>query len=145
MIEFSLWALAETVIKLAMIIMIGLYFIFSNTIMGVLAHAKNGAEMMILINEKILNPIFLGVFFISGVGSLVLFIFSSGLVSTAGAVFFVGTVAVTIVYNVPLNNQLRDASAPQRATIWQAYLSKWVLWNHLRTCSGVIAGLLLCL
>ncbi|MEP1447977.1 MAG: anthrone oxygenase family protein [Paraglaciecola sp.] len=145
MIELSIWAIVEIIIKLAMIIMIGLYFIFSNTVMGVLASAEKGEEIMISINEKILNPIFLGGFFISGVGSLTLFIFSSGAISAAGAVFFVGTVAVTIVFNVPLNNKLRDAATHERATIWQEYLSKWVFWNHLRTGSGVVAGLLLCL
>ena len=143
--DITLWFLAETTIKLAMITMIGLYFIFSNTIMHALSIADNGADVMVLINKQILNPLFLGCFFISGVGSLSLFFLSSGLTSAAGIVFFIGTVAVTVVFNVPLNNKLKDASKSELRAVWKEYLSKWVIWNHVRTACGVIAGLLLCI
>lgn len=143
--EFTLWFLLETAIKLAMITMIGLYFIFSNTIIPALSNADKGADVMVLINKKILNPLFLGCFFSSGVGSLSLFFLSSGLTSAAGIVFFIGTVAVTVVFNVPLNNKLKDASKPELSTVWNEYLSKWVIWNHVRTACGVVSGLLLCI
>lgn len=142
--DITLWFLAETTIKLAMITMIGLYFIFSNTIMHALSISDNGADVMVLINKQILNPLFLGCFIISGFGSLSLFFLSSGLTSAAGIVFFIGTVAVTVVFNVPLNNKLKDASKSELRAVWKEYLSKWVIWNHLRTACAIIAGLLLC-
>ncbi|MDT0593726.1 DUF1772 domain-containing protein [Glaciecola petra] len=143
--DFTLWYLTETIIKLAMITMIGLYFIFSNTIMHALSSVDNGAEVMVIINKKILNPLFLGCFFLSGVGSLSLFFLSSGLTSAAGIVFFIGTVAVTVVFNVPLNDKLKDAQKTEIKGVWKDYLSKWVVWNHVRTGCGVVSGLLLCL
>ncbi|GBL05278.1 DUF1772 domain-containing protein [Glaciecola sp. KUL10] len=143
--DFTLWLLTETIIKLAMITMIGLYFIFSNTIMYALSSIDNGADVMVLINKKILNPLFLGCFFISGVGSLSLFFISSGVTSAAGIIFFIGTVAVTVVFNVPLNDKLKGAQKSEIKAVWKEYLSKWVVWNHVRTVSGVTSGLLLCM
>jgi uncharacterized membrane protein len=143
--DFTLWFLTETIIKLAMIMMIGLYFIFSNTIMNALSSIDNGAEVMVIINKKILNPLFLGCFFISGVGSLSLFFLSSGATSAAGIIFFIGTTAVTVVFNVPLNDKLKDAENSEIKVVWKEYLSKWGVWNNVRTISGVASGLLLCM
>ena len=143
--DFTLWLLTETIIKLAMITMIGLYFIFSNTIMYALSSMDNGADVMVIVNKKILNPLFLGCFFISGVGSLSLFFISSGVTSAAGIIFFIGTVAVTVVFNVPLNDKLKGAQKSEIKAVWKEYLSKWVVWNHVRTVSGVASGLLLCI
>lgn len=144
MSDFTFWLIAEAIVKLTMIIMIGLYFIFSNTIMSVLSKIDNGADLMILINRKILNPLFLGCFFISGVGSLSLFFVSSGATAASSIVFFIGTVAVTVVFNVPLNDRLKDASKSELSAVWKEYLSKWVFWNHVRTICGITSGLLLC-
>ncbi len=145
MTEFTLLSIAEIIVKLTMIIMIGLYFIFSNTVMRVLSDLENGADAMVLINRHILNPLFLGCFFISGIGSLSLFFISTGLLASASIIFFVGTVVVTVVFNVPLNNKLKDASEYHRDIVWKEYLPKWVFWNHLRTVCGVVSGTLLCL
>lgn len=144
MTDFTFWLIAEAIVKLTMIIMIGLYFIFSNTIMSVLSKIDNGADLMILINKKILNPLFLSCFFISGVGSLSLFFVSSGATAASSIVFFIGTVAVTVVFNVPLNDKLKDASKSELSAVWKEYLSKWVFWNHVRTICGITSGLLLC-
>lgn len=145
MSDFTLFSVLETTIKLSMMTMIGQYFIFSNTVMRVLSDVENGADVMILINQKILNPLFFGYFFISGVGSLGLFFLSSDWLADAGIIFFIGTVAVTVVFNVPLNNKLKDASEQQKDIIWKEYLSEWVIWNHVRTLSGAVSGVLLCL
>lgn len=67
----------------------------------------------------------------------------------AGALFGVLAVAVTVAFNVPLNNRL-DAvasatlAAADAAREWQTYYSAWTAWNHVRTVTGfVAAGLLL--
>ncbi len=132
----------EPLIQLSMIIMVGLYFIFSNTIMSSLKQFESGADVMVEINQIILNPLFMAVFWISGLGSLYLVIFAEGLLFVSGFIFLVGTTLVTIVRNVPLNNQLRDSGA-EREQIWQNYLDKWVFWNHVRSVAAVTSGLLL--
>jgi uncharacterized membrane protein len=103
---------------------------------------ESGADVMAEINKVILNPVFLTAFMLSGVGSLYLVIIADGLLAISGAVFLIGTTLVTMVKNVPLNNQLRDAGK-ERGQVWQHYLEKWVFWNHVRTVSAVISGLLI--
>jgi uncharacterized membrane protein len=132
----------ESLIQLSMIIMVGLYFAFSNTIMPSLKQFESGADVMAEINKVILNSVFLTAFMLSGIGSLYLAIFADGLLAISGAVFLIGTTLVTMVKNVPLNNQLRD-SGKERGQVWQHYLDKWAFWNHVRTVSAVISGLLI--
>ena len=132
----------EPLIQLSMIIMVGLYFIFSNTIMMSLKQFESGADVMVEINKVILNPVFMAVFWVSGLGSLYLVIVAEGLLFISGAIFLVGTTLVTMVRNVPLNNRLRDSGA-EREQVWQQYLDKWVFWNHVRSVAAVSSGLLL--
>ena len=134
--------LIESLIQLSMVIMVGLYFAFSNTIMPSLKQFESGAYVMAEINKVILNPVFMAVFVLSGIGSLYLIIVADGLPAISGAIFLIGTTLVTMIKNVPLNNQLRDAGK-ERVQVWQHYLDKWVFWNHVRTVSAVISGLLL--
>ena len=136
----------EAVAKLSMIIMIGLYFVFSNTVMKALKQSQDGADVMVGINEVILNPLFMSIFVISGISSGY-FIFADSMpVRFSGLLFFAGTTLVTLIKNVPLNNKLRDAEQlAEREVVWQEYLNRWVFWNHVRSISGVIAGFFLVL
>ncbi len=134
--------LIEALIQLSMIIMVGLYFVFSNTLMASLDKFESSADLMVEINKAILNPVFMAVFWISGLGSLYFVIVAEGLLFVSGLVFLVGTTLVTIARNVPLNNQLRDAGA-ERGQVWSRYLDKWVFWNHVRTVAATTSGLLL--
>lgn len=134
--------LFESLIQFSMIIMAGLYFIFSNTVMPSLGKFESGADVMVQINKVILNPVFMAVFWISGLGSLHLVIVAEGLLFISGLVFLVGTTLVTMVRNVPFNNQLKDAGT-ERKQVWQRYLDKWVFWNHVRTVAATGSGLLL--
>lgn len=143
--QFDIVSIAETLLQLSMLSMIGLYFIFSNTVMPALTSFENGANVMVEINEKILNPIFLSCFAISGVASFYFFIFGKELQAAAGAIFFLGTVAVTVVFNVPLNEKLKSASNKKLESMWLEYLKRWVFWNHVRTISAVLSGLLISL
>jgi uncharacterized membrane protein len=67
----------------------------------------------------------------------------------AGAVFGLGGVIVTMAFNVPLNNHLDGVdpaglSVADAASQWQAYLSTWTAWNHVRTATALVgAGLML--
>lgn len=144
--SFNIIQIIETLVQLTMIIMVGIYFIFSNTIMTSLKNAELGADTMVEINKVILNPLFMLCFFVSGIGSAYLAIFAQSLLALSGGVFFVGTTLVTVLKNVPLNNRLRDtATQLERTQVWQIYLHKWVFWNHIRSVSAILAALLLLL
>lgn len=62
-----------------------------------------------------------------------------------GALFYLlGSIGLTMVFNVPLNNRLAKAGpeSAEGAAIWSHYLSVWTAWNHLRTvgCLGATAS-----
>lgn len=145
MSEISVITIVEALLQLSMIIMVGLYFTFSNTVMRVLSSRSDGANTMIEINRLILNPIFLGCFFVSGIAGMYFFESHSGFQSIAGLVFVIGTTLVTAIFNVPLNNKLRDSTQETLPDVWKTYLTKWVFWNHVRTASAVGSGLLMSL
>lgn len=134
----------ETGIQLSMVTMVGIYFIFSNTVMTSLRRHDCGANIMVEINDVILNPIFLFCFVVSGVGSVYLAVLGNGLTVYSSLIFFIGTTLVTVIKNVPLNDKLKGSSnSVARATVWQEYLQDWVFWNHVRTVSAVLSALLI--
>lgn len=65
-----------------------------------------------------------------------------------GAVFGVLAAVITMAFNVPLNNHLDGVdpaglSVDDAAREWQAYLSTWTAWNHVRTATGFVAAVLM--
>lgn len=66
----------------------------------------------------------------------------------AGAVAGIAGVIVTMAFNVPLNIRL-DAVNPDGLSVadaardWQAYLSSWTAWNHVRAATGLVSAVLL--
>lgn len=65
---------------------------------------------------------------------------STGLLIAAGALYLIGTVGVTIVGNVPLNDALaRTAAATTNAASWASWSSAWTGRNHLRTVAALAA------
>jgi uncharacterized membrane protein len=135
-------------------IMGGLLFAFSNFVMKSLAvqPPESGIRTMQAINIQILNPLFLLVFMGTAIAALILAIHATIHLSQPGAMlllmgsllYLLGTVGVTIVFNVPLNNQLatQDPATPEAHTFWTAYISGWMLWNHVRTVAAILAGVL---
>ena len=132
----------------------GICFAFSSFIMKALAGVPSaeGIGAMQSINVVVINPSFLGAFFGTAVRSLIaggLALASWGSPSASyflgGALFYlVGTILVTMFGNVPLNNQLAAASATDPGTreVWEQYLDRWVMWNHVRTAAAMVAALL---
>lgn len=127
----------------------GLFFIFSVCIMGALSRlpAEQGIAAMQAINVVILNPWFLLAFMGTAVLSLVLiaggFVYGGPArvyLIVGGLLFLVGTIGVTMVLNVPMNDAL-DALQPgseEAARLWSStYLIDWVRWNHVRTVSSI--------
>lgn len=59
--------------------------------------------------------------------------------------YLVGTVGVTIAFNVPLNDALAivKPDSPEGANLWVKYLTNWTIWNHVRTIAALAAAALL--
>jgi uncharacterized membrane protein len=138
-------------------IMAGLFFIFSNTIMLALSKrpAPVGIAAMQSIDETILNPVFFAVFFGTAVVSLVLAVAAligwsdagSGWRLAGALLYLVGSIAITMRCNVPLNNRLAKVApdSAEGATFWSHYLKVWTPWNHARTigCIGATGSFIL--
>jgi uncharacterized membrane protein len=59
-----------------------------------------------------------------------------------GVIYVVGTILVTMVFNVPRNDALAKLSpvTPEAAELWRSYLSSWTAWNHVRTIAPLAAA-----
>jgi uncharacterized membrane protein len=67
-------------------------------------------------------------------------------VLAASVLYLVGTILVTIRFNVPLNNELAVVQADSRRDddgTWTRYLAVWTKWNHVRTAAALVAAALL--
>ncbi|MEO5323944.1 DUF1772 domain-containing protein [Mesorhizobium sp. CC13] len=129
----------------------GLFFIFSNTIMASFARlpAAQGIAAMQQINLTIINPAFMAVFMgmvllslVLGARALLGWSEAGATWLLAGAVaYLVGAFLVTVVFNVPLNDQLAavDPASTEGAALWAAYLRDWLPWNHVRTVACVVS------
>ena len=126
----------------------GLFFIFSVCIMTAFARlpAEQGIAAMRAINVVILNPLFLLVFLGTAVLALLLVVGGFVLGGPArlyliagGLLFLAGTLLVTIVFNVPMNDALEAArpDSEEATRLWAGYLADWVRWNHVRTLSSI--------
>jgi uncharacterized membrane protein len=136
-------------------LMAGLFFVFSNTVMGALGRIQpaEGIAAMQSINRAILNPPFLTIFLGTPLACALVIITSlwrwsepgAAWLILAGALYIAGTFLVTIVFNVPMNNAL-DAVHPAAAeagALWTRYLADWTAWNHVRTVTSAAATALL--
>lgn len=135
----------------------GIFFAFSTFVMRALARLEppQGIAAMQAINITVINPWFMTAFFGTGVACLFLAIvsllnwhFSGAAYLLIGSLLYLlGTVGVTIAFNVPLNDALAivKAESVEGAELWAKYLTDWTLWNHLRTIAALIAAALLTL
>lgn len=133
----------------------GVFFAFSTFVMAALKRIPpaEGIAAMQSINVMVVTPAFMAALFgaaIAFLGLVVWVMISPGaqptvLVLAGCALYLVGTVGVTIVCNVPLNDRLaklhpRDADA---ASVWDEYLATWTAWNHAPTAASLTAAALL--
>ncbi|RWL94538.1 MAG: DUF1772 domain-containing protein [Mesorhizobium sp.] len=133
----------------------GVFFAFSNFVMAALARlpVPSGIAAMNSINVTVITPTFMTALFGTGLICLVLIaavLFgwsqSGSYWLLAGAViYFVGNPIVTMVFNVPLNDALAavDPASTNGAAVWANHLSQWVMWNHVRTVTAIVAMALL--
>lgn len=131
-------------------LMAGTFFAFSTFVMGALGRLKpsSGIAAMQSINIVVINPLFLGVFL--GTGAISVVLMTIAMMQQAmpwlvagGALYVVGTVGVTMGFNVPLNNRLAalDPEGAAGAELWTHYQVRWTAWNHVRTAAPLAAML----
>jgi uncharacterized membrane protein len=130
----------------------GVFFAFSTFVMPALdrLHPPQGIAAMQSINITAINPLFMTAIFGTAVACIILAVSSVLRWNQPGAVYLligsllylVGTVLVTIAFNVPLNDALAiaDPNSTDGATLWARYLTNWTLWNHVRTVAGLAAA-----
>lgn len=135
-------------------LMAGVYFAFSGFIMQAFREIdpSHSLAAMKAINVSILRSLFMPVFFVSSIVSLLLIIFAivywgeagTQLILVTGVVYFVGMFICTLMFNVPLNNTLLkiERSSDNASIIWSRYLRVWTRWNHLRSLSSLTAFIL---
>ena len=130
----------------------GVFFTFSNFVMKSLARLPpaHGIAAMQAINVDVLNKSFFAAFFGTAFCCLVLAVLSffrwdkpDALYLLAGSVLYlVGTILVTILFNVPLNDALAavDPTSAHAGHLWTAYVKSWTAWNHVRTVAALVAA-----
>jgi uncharacterized membrane protein len=131
-------------------LMAGVFFAFSTAVMPAFRRRPpdDSAATMQEINRTIVNPLFGGVFGGTALLCLLLIVGSpfSGRGGTVwvvigAVVYLVGSIGLTMVVNVPMNNRLdaADPASAEGSRIWSDYLSRWTAWNHGRALACVVA------
>jgi uncharacterized membrane protein len=135
--------------------MAGLFCSFSYFIMQALSEIPpvKGIAAMQSINRVIVKPAFLFIFFGTGIACVVFLVLgweqldnvTLTWASAGGVVYVLGSIVVTIVFNVPLNDRLAvvDAESEAGTKMWQHYLVRWTRWNHVRSIATIASTILL--
>jgi len=135
-------------------VMGGVYFAFSSFIMTSLGRLDQAAGIaaMNAINVDIVRSLFMPLFLGTTAAGAALVVMGALRFSEPGAasmiagggLYVLGMFAVTVVFNVPLNDALAavQPSAPEAGAVWASYLSDWMLWNHERTVASAGASAL---
>ena len=130
----------------------GIFYAFSTFVMAALGSlpSAQGAGAMKAINVTVINPVFMLAFMGTAVLGLVLAGASliwwgrpgAMLTLAASLLYLFGCFGVTMLFNVPLNNQLAAVAPAQEAALWSRYLDVWTLWNHVRTLASILSAIL---
>jgi uncharacterized membrane protein len=132
----------------------GVFFAFSSFVMPALSRVspETGVSAMQAINITVIRSLFLKTFVVTTIVSAML-ILTPALLTTsrgawlacaAGLVSVVGSFAVTMSFNVPLNDALATATpgSTDVAVLWTHFLRDWGVWNSVRTIASFAASVL---
>jgi uncharacterized membrane protein len=130
----------------------GVFFAFSTFVMSGLGRlpAPQAVAAMQSINVTAVRPMFMIALFGTAVATVPLIVAGIRdrdqapglLLILGGALYLVGTIGVTMAYNVPRNNALSalDPASAAAVAMWPDFLVSWVRGNHLRTLSSLGAA-----
>ncbi len=146
---------AAVVAALACALVGGVFFAFSNFVMAALGRRPDaeGIGAMQAINITVINPGFMAPLFGTVLLCIALAAWAVGSLGETGAPFALaaaalytfGCAGVTMMFNVPLNDELErlDPADPAAVAVWQRYLSRWTAWNSVRSAASLGAAALL--
>lgn len=132
----------------------GVYFAFSAFVMASLARIPPAAGIAAMnsINVEIVKSLFMPLFLGTTLACAALALLAisrwgdaAAIAMLAGGLIYVlGMFAVTMLFNVPLNDALAavDPSGAEGDLLWARYLKDWTFWNHIRTISSFSASVL---
>ncbi len=127
----------------------GILYAFSTSVMKGLDRlpAAQGIAAVQSINIAVINPLFMGAFFGTAAACVLVVVFSllkwneAGTVYllSGGLIYLIGTILVTMAFNVPRNNALAaaDPQSTGGARLWAGYVTSWTAWNHVRTAAAL--------
>jgi uncharacterized membrane protein len=125
----------------------GIFFAFSNFVMPALNRQPPASAIatMQAVNVVVINRGFLAAFVGTALGSGLVIALgalrwqetSSKLAIAAALTYLIGTFAVTVRGNIPLNDSLAAGCE------WHAYYGPWMTWNHVRTAAAFAAAALM--
>ncbi len=155
MTEIGMLDLAALLSALGCALVAGVFFAFSAFVMKALGKLPppQGIAAMQSINVVVINPWFLTAFF--GTAAVCVFVLIASVLRwhepgthyllVGSGLYLMGTVLVTMLFNVPRNNALAAVAppSPEAASVWVAYLTSWTAWNHVRTAAAFAASALL--
>jgi len=130
----------------------GVFLAFSSFVMPALGRttSPHGAEAMQHINVTVFTPWMMGPFLGTGVLSVLVaglaiwrFEPTASVLALVGAgLYLVGTIGVTGVFNVPMNERLAPMvpADPATSAYWRRYLVRWTRWNTVRTVAATLAS-----
>jgi uncharacterized membrane protein len=130
----------------------GVFFAFSTFVMSALARLQpaQGIAAMQSINITVINPLFMAAFLGTAAACILLAVSSllrwhqpdAAYLLIGSLLYLVGTLGVTIVFNVPLNEALAkvEPGSTDGASLWSSYLANWTVWNHIRAAAALAAA-----
>jgi uncharacterized membrane protein len=133
-------------------LMAGIFFAFSTMVMPALSRIPPAQAIAAMqsINVVVINPWFLGVFCGTAAISLVLMFLAllgwtdhrAIYLLLGGGFYLLGAIAVTGIFNVPLNDALATVKPDGEAgtQTWVHYVASWTAWNHVRTAGSVLSA-----
>ena len=102
------------------------------------------------IDVAVINPVFFAAFFGTAAACALVVIASllrwhdtdAVYLLVGGTLYLVGSLLVTVVFNVPENDALASVTPadPDGDCPWASYLAKWTAWNHVRTATALAAA-----
>ena len=133
-------------------LMAGVFFAFSAVIMTALGRIPpaHGMAAMQAINAAVFNPWFGGAFFLTPLACLILAVaallgwgdLEAIYLLVGSAIYLIGSLGVTAVFNVPRNETLAkvDADSAEGSASWARFVPSWTAWNHVRTAASLAAA-----
>jgi uncharacterized membrane protein len=144
--------LTTVMVALGSGLMAGIFFAFSSFVMTGLSllSPTAGAQAMRAINIAAINRSFMALLFGTAVLCMVLGGSAIFRIHDAGSrlqlcgcfAYLIGTLGLTALYHVPLNDELAalPLNSPRLPYLWSRYLHQWTLWNHIRMLSSLLTS-----